>query len=148
MSKKIFKEREEKDGGEGWKSDSSNISHLSLLPDCSLEIKQPVLNDSQLYTCGSGALHSNVSLLKLELSERKDPEEGTIELHCFLSTFIGAFHCHNTVGIHIKWSTEDNTPINGLEEVFAAVGESVSLSCSSAPLLVLPWRGLWLKNHH
>ncbi|KAG7242149.1 hypothetical protein INR49_024195 [Caranx melampygus] len=163
-----------------------HISHLSLLPDCSLEIKQPVLNDSQLYTCGSGALHSNVSLLKLELSERKDPEEGTIELHCFLSTFIGAFHCHNTVGIHIKWSTEDNTPISGnrfdfknpsqcfskliinkkltdhhrkwkcqltqddelqatvshtttltdgLEEVFAAVGESVSLSCSSASSL-------------
>lgn len=35
-----------------------------------------------------------------------------IELQCFLNTYKGHIPCNNT-GIHIKWSTEDNTPING-----------------------------------
>ncbi|XP_022624217.1 uncharacterized protein LOC111238809 isoform X1 [Seriola dumerili] len=161
-----------------------DVPRHGLLKDCSLEINRPVRNDARLYTCGSGALNSSVSLQILELAENLDAAEGTIELHCFLNTYKGLFHCHNT-GIHIKWSTDDNTPINGNrfrfenptecfskliinkkltdhlrkwkcqlsqndvvkatvsyttitdgeEEVFAAVGESVSLSCSNASSL-------------
>ncbi|XP_071326369.1 uncharacterized protein cyp21a2 isoform X3 [Trachinotus anak] len=157
-------------------------TRLGLLKDCSLEINNPVLNDARLYTCGSGALNSSVSLLILEITENPTPAQGTIELHCFLNTYKGLFNCNNK-GIHIKWSSEDNTPINGnrfhfentaecfskliinkrqtdhhrrwkcqliqndevtaaisykttvtdgVEEVFAAVGDSLSLTCGNA----------------
>ncbi|XP_022624218.1 uncharacterized protein LOC111238809 isoform X2 [Seriola dumerili] len=67
-----------------------DVPRHGLLKDCSLEINRPVRNDARLYTCGSGALNSSVSLQILE---------------------------------------------HGEEEVFAAVGESVSLSCSNASSL-------------
>ncbi|XP_039973232.1 uncharacterized protein LOC120783905 isoform X2 [Xiphias gladius] len=158
-----------------------NLHRLGLLKDCSLEIHRPVLNDARFYSCYSGALSSGVSLQSLELTESSTPVEGTIELHCFLNRYKGHVGCNNTQ-IHIKWSTEDNTPINGnrfrfenpsecfskliinkkptdhrrkwkcqltqnnvikatvsyttivtdgVEEVFASAGESVSLSCGN-----------------
>lgn len=46
------------------------------------------------------------------VTESLPPEDDTIELHCFLNTYKGYRPCHNS-RIHIKWSTEDNTPLNG-----------------------------------
>ncbi|XP_045901209.1 uncharacterized protein LOC123968461 isoform X4 [Micropterus dolomieu] len=170
-----------------------NSLRLGLLKDCSLEINHLVLDDARLYSCDSGALNSSVSLQILELTERPTPADGTIELQCFLNTYKGHVACNNR-GIHIKWSTEDNTPLNGnrfhfetdsecfskliikkrltdhhrkwkcqltqndtfkaaisytttvkdgIEEVFAAVGESVSLSCSSTSSLGIGGRVEW-----
>ncbi|XP_047454902.1 uncharacterized protein LOC125016448 [Mugil cephalus] len=153
-----------------------------LLKDCSLEITHLDLNDTWFYSCQSGSLNSNVSLQLLEISESKSSKD-LIELHCFLNTFKGSI-CSKNDGTHIKWSAEDDTPINGsrfrvenecfsklfitkkptdhhrkwkchltqkdevkattsytttveggIEEVFAAVGESVSLTCSTTSLL-------------
>nr|XP_043890994.1 uncharacterized protein LOC122775240 isoform X1 [Solea senegalensis] len=168
-------------------------NRLDLLQDCSLRMNRPELNDARLYSCRSGTLESRVSLRILELTESPTPEEGTVELQCFLNTYKGHVPCNNT-GIHINWSTEDNTPINGdrfhiknpsecfskliikkkvtdhhrkwrcqvtekdvlkatishtttitdgVEEVFAAVGESVSLSCSHTSSLGLSDRVKW-----
>ncbi|XP_035020408.2 uncharacterized protein LOC118114205 isoform X2 [Hippoglossus stenolepis] len=162
-----------------------NVPRLGLLQDCSLEINRPVLSDAQLYSCDSGGLRSSVSLRILQLTERPAPAEGTVELQCFLNTYKGYVACDNPE-LHITWTAEDNTPINGnrfhfeklsdcfskliikkkltdhlrkwrcqvtqndvvkasishtttitdgVEEVFAAVGESVSLSCSSTSSL-------------
>ncbi|KAG7475841.1 hypothetical protein JOB18_038400 [Solea senegalensis] len=87
-------------------------NRLDLLQDCSLRMNRPELNDARLYSCRSGTLESRVSLRILELTESPTPEEGTVELQCFLNTYKGHVPCNNT-GIHINWSTEDNTPING-----------------------------------
>lgn len=46
------------------------------------------------------------------VAERSPPPVGTIELHCFLSTYKGYVPCNNR-GIHIKWSTGDDTPLHG-----------------------------------
>ncbi|XP_056237166.1 uncharacterized protein LOC130172445 isoform X2 [Seriola aureovittata] len=75
-----------------------DVPRHGLLKDCSLEINRPVRNDARLYTCGSGALNSSVSLQILE---------------------------------------------HGVEEVFAAVGESVSLSCSNASSLGVRGSAEW-----
>ncbi|XP_029361037.1 uncharacterized protein LOC115045473 [Echeneis naucrates] len=158
-----------------------DVSRFMLLEDCSLRINQPVHNDARLYTCDSGAVQSSVSLQILELVESSTPAEGTIQLQCFLNTYKGFFPCNNR-GVHLQWTTEDNTPLygkrfvsenstkcfsklnikkkitdhhrkwkchliqngmvqasigftttiqDGVEEVFAAVGESLSLSCGN-----------------
>ncbi|XP_026150049.1 uncharacterized protein LOC113122729 [Mastacembelus armatus] len=162
-----------------------DLGRFSLLKNCSLKINNLVLNDAKDYFCKSGALSSNVSLRIPEITENPTPAEDTVELHCFLNTFKGYRGCSNT-GILIKWTTEDDTPINGkrfsfdnpsecfskliiskkltdhqrkwkcqlmqndvikaaisytstitdgVEEVFAAAGESVSLSCSNTSSL-------------
>ncbi|XP_034731019.1 uncharacterized protein LOC117946764 [Etheostoma cragini] len=159
---------------------------FGLLKDCSLEINNLVLDDARLYSCHSQVFNSSVSLQILEVTESSTSENGIIELHCYLNTYRGlVFNCNNK-GIHIKWGTEDNTPLNGnrfyyknvsdcfsklfiterltdhhrkwkcqltqndtvkatitytttikdgIEEVFAAVGESVTLSCSNTSSL-------------
>ncbi|XP_055358941.1 uncharacterized protein LOC114842468 isoform X2 [Betta splendens] len=164
---------------------------LVLLQDCSLRIEQLEVNDARLYVCASGALSSNVSLQLLNITENPNVEEGKIELHCFLNKYRGLSTCKNT-GIHLNWTTEDNTPIHGnrfnfghpsecfskliinhkptdhhrkwkcrltqgdavkasvsytttvpdgVEEVFSAAGESVSLTCShtSSPGVGVVW---------
>ncbi|XP_008294731.1 uncharacterized protein LOC103368217 [Stegastes partitus] len=165
------------------------ISHrYGLLKDCSLEITHLELNDARLYSCDSGALNSSVLLQIPTITEKQTSAEDTIELQCFLNMFIGYVACDNSTGIHIEWSNEDGTPIegnrfefdnpsacfskllikkkptdhhrkwtcqlsqsdvvkatisytttveDGLEEVFAAVGESVSLKCSNTSCLGL-----------
>ncbi|XP_054477961.1 uncharacterized protein LOC129109844 isoform X2 [Anoplopoma fimbria] len=166
---------------------------LGLLKDCSLKINHLELNDARLYSCDSGKLNSTVSLHILEVTESSTPAEDTIELHCFLNSYKGLAHCNNK-GMRIKWSTGDNTPLNGnrfkfenpsecfskliitkkltdhhrkwkcqltqndtvkatisytttikdgIEEVFAAVGESVSLSCSNTSSLGVSGRVKW-----
>ncbi|TKS81933.1 hypothetical protein D9C73_016040 [Collichthys lucidus] len=169
-----------------------NVHRLSLLKDCSLQINHLESNDAQTYSCVSGSVYSNVVLYRLNISEVSTPEnDQKLELQCFLSThqgLVGTEKCNNR-GIRIKWSIEDNTPIDrkrfeiknsdpksdcfskliitkkktdhhrkwkcqlfqndtakaalsytttvkdGIEEVFAAVGESVSLSCSNTSSL-------------
>ncbi|KAM4581611.1 uncharacterized protein PAE49_006091 isoform 2-T2 [Odontesthes bonariensis] len=120
------------------------------------------------------------------VNEKQQPSEGTIELHCSLNMFGGLQYCKNNMGIHINWTSQDDTPINGdrfrfenpsvcfskliitkkptdhrrkwkchvaqndeikadisatttvkdgVEEVFVAVGESVSLTCSNTSSL-------------
>ncbi|KAK2844438.1 hypothetical protein Q5P01_011097 [Channa striata] len=151
-----------------------DVHRLILLRDCSLEIKHLELSDARLYFCEIGNIREN-----------PNAAEGKTELQCFLNDYKGHVVCNNT-GLHIKWSTEDNTPLNGnrfhfanpsecfskliinkkptdhrrkwkcqltqndvvkasisytttetdgVEEVFAAVGESVSLSCSNTSSL-------------
>ncbi|XP_026227978.1 uncharacterized protein LOC113170208 isoform X1 [Anabas testudineus] len=170
---------------------SPDRHRLVLLNDCSLQINHLMLNDARLYTCDSGTRNSSVSLQILEINENKRSSVEEIELQCFLNTYKGHGPC-NITGIHIKWSTEDSTPIkgnrfrienpsgcfskliikkkltdhhrkwkcqltqndvvkasishstsvfNGIEEVFATVGESVSLSCSniSSPGVSMMW---------
>ncbi|XP_068179737.1 uncharacterized protein [Antennarius striatus] len=158
---------------------------ISLQKDCSLVVNHLELNDARLYTCDSGAFSASISLQILELTESLIPMDGTIELQCFLNTYMGYVPCHNR-GIHIEWSTEDNTPLqgdrfhfespsecfskliinkkltdhhrkwkcqlflnntikatisyattveDGVEEVFTAVGESVSLTCGNTSLV-------------
>ncbi|XP_029308252.1 uncharacterized protein LOC115021757 isoform X2 [Cottoperca gobio] len=170
-----------------------NALRLGLLKDCSLKINRLVLDDARIYSCNSGLLNSNVSLQILAIAERSTPADSTIELQCFLNTYKGYVACSNT-GIHIKWSTEDNTPIHGdrfqfkhesecfskliitkkltdhhrkwkcqlthndmvqatitytttiqdgTEEVFTAVGESVSLSCSNTSSLSMSGLVKW-----
>lgn len=48
------------------------IPRLSLLKDCSLNIRRLMLDDARVYWCDSGALNSSVSLhiLERELSPR------------------------------------------------------------------------------
>ncbi|KAK1895299.1 Protein sidekick like [Dissostichus eleginoides] len=157
----------------------------ALLKDCSLKINHLVLDDARLYSCDNGVLNSNVSLEILKVVENPNPVEDTIELQCFLNMYRGLVACNNK-GIHIKWITEDNSPLNGdrfqfkypskcfskliitkkrtdhhrkwkcqltqndmvkatitytttikdgIEEVFTAVGESVSLSCRNTSSL-------------
>ncbi|XP_026040586.1 uncharacterized protein LOC113032125 isoform X1 [Astatotilapia calliptera] len=85
-----------------------------LLKDCSLQITQLVLNDARLYTCKSGTLKSSVSLRILCITERSLPaNDKKMELHCYLSTDKGADPCFNRKELHINWSSEDDTPING-----------------------------------
>ncbi|XP_068995811.1 uncharacterized protein [Embiotoca jacksoni] len=84
-----------------------------LLKDCSLEITHLVLNDAQLYSCHSETLNSNVSLQFLQLSRSSTAAEDMMELHCSLNTFKGHIGCTNSRGIHIKWSAEDDTSLNG-----------------------------------
>lgn len=43
-----------------------NVPRLSLLKDCSLNIRRLMLNDARVYSCDSGALNSSVSLHILE----------------------------------------------------------------------------------
>lgn len=48
------------------------------------------------------------------VTERSHPaNDKKMELHCYLSTDKGADPCFNHRELHINWSTEDNTPING-----------------------------------
>ncbi|XP_074510067.1 uncharacterized protein LOC141779222 [Sebastes fasciatus] len=167
---------------------------LGLLKDCSLQINHLVLDDARLYSCDSGVLNSSVSLQILEVAENLTPVDGKIELHCFLNMYKGLVTPCDNKGIHIKWSAEDNTPLNGnrfsfknasecfsklfitkkltdhhrkwkcqltqndtvkatisytttvkdgLEEVFAAVDESVSLSCGNTSSLAVGGRVKW-----
>ncbi|KAM9309730.1 uncharacterized protein KZ484_025700 [Pholidichthys leucotaenia] len=153
-----------------------------LLKDCSLQISNVVLNDARLYSCESGTLNANVSLQFLYISEKSSPAKDTLELHCYLNIFKGSVPCFNHKEIRIKWTTEDDTPLNesrfrikeesncfskliittketdhrrkwkchltqngtvkvaithmtavrdGVEEVFTAVGESLSLTCGN-----------------
>ncbi|XP_030606615.1 uncharacterized protein LOC115795003 [Archocentrus centrarchus] len=170
---------------------AANGHRYHLLKDCSLQITHLVLNDARLYTCKSETLSLNVSLWILCITEKAHPANATkLELHCYLSTYIGALPCPNHNGLRIEWSTEDDTPINGsrfaienphdcfskliidkkltdhhrtwkcqltqndsvkatlryvttvkdgLEEVFAAVGESVSLACGNTSSLGVKW---------
>ncbi|XP_030250557.1 uncharacterized protein LOC115567845 isoform X2 [Sparus aurata] len=169
-----------------------NALRLRLLKDCSLEIRQLLLNDARLYSCDNGALNSSVSLRILKVIE-SSTAENDIELECFLSTYVGLGPC-NTKGVHIKWTTEDGTPLkggrfhpqthtdcfskltitkkqtdhhrkwkcqlfqndtlkatvsytttvkDGIEEVFTAVSESVSLSCSSTSSLRMGGSVTW-----
>ncbi|TMS10767.1 hypothetical protein E3U43_019760 [Larimichthys crocea] len=163
-----------------------NVHRLSLLKNCSLQIHHLESNDAQTYSCVSGSVSSEVVLYRLNISEKSTENDQKLELQCFLSTHVGIVRkekCDR--GIHIKWSFEDNTPIDrnifdiktsdcsskltitkkktnhqrkwkcqlfqndtakaalsytttvkdGIEEVFAAVGESVSLSCSNTSSL-------------
>ncbi len=118
---------------------AENNPRLGLLKDCSLKISHLELEDARRYSCYNGALYSNVSLGILEgkllvksqiiylfmliklsqhisfnspVTKNLHPADGTIELHCFLNRFKGYVPCNNSM-IHIKWSTEDNTPLNG-----------------------------------
>ncbi|XP_015804498.3 uncharacterized protein [Nothobranchius furzeri] len=174
----------------GWFSDvvmdgrvTSADARYHLLKDCSLEIAQVKPDDAHMYTCQSGSLNSSVSLQILEVIESQTPAEGTIELHCYLNTFKGYVPCSRNSDIHIRWTDQNDEPLNGqrfrsetlsacfsklfitkkltdhhrtwkchvlqnnqikasvsyettveggLEEVFAAVGESVSLTCTSS----------------
>ncbi|XP_041799063.1 uncharacterized protein LOC121610833 [Chelmon rostratus] len=164
---------------------AKNVPRLGFLQDCSLRIHHLELNDARLYSCGSGPLNSSVLLQILKLTESSTPANGTIELQCYLNTFMGHGPC-NSRGIQIKWSSDDNTPLggnrfgvenpsacfskliirkkvtdhhrkwkcmlfqndtikatisytttvkDGVEEVFAAVGESVSLTCGNTSSL-------------
>ncbi|XP_026227980.1 uncharacterized protein LOC113170208 isoform X3 [Anabas testudineus] len=91
---------------------SPDRHRLVLLNDCSLQINHLMLNDARLYTCDSGTRNSSVSLQILEINENKRSSVEEIELQCFLNTYKGHGPC-NITGIHIKWSTEDSTPIKG-----------------------------------
>ncbi|KAM9723276.1 uncharacterized protein ACNS7B_018738 isoform 2-T2 [Menidia menidia] len=157
-----------------------------LLKDCSLEISRLAQDDACLYSCENGKHTSNVSLHLLEISENPKSGQNTMELQCWLNIFKGYHPCDKNSGIDIKWTTLDDTPIqgkrfefgdqspcfsklkifqkltdhhrkwkchvvqsdmikasvtytttvkDGVEEVFAAAGESVSLACSSTSSL-------------
>ncbi|KAL3980879.1 ubiquitin carboxyl-terminal hydrolase 5/13 [Sarotherodon galilaeus] len=175
----------------GEKPTAPNSHRYRLLKDCSLQITQLVLNDARLYTCKSGTLKSSVSLRILCITEKSLPaNDKKMELHCYLSTEKGVDPCFNHKELHIKWSTEDDTPINGsrfaikhpyncfskliiekkltdhhrkwrchltqnglvkatisytttvedgLEEVFATVGESVLLTCGNTSSPDMKW---------
>ncbi|XP_073340702.1 uncharacterized protein [Pagrus major] len=167
-----------------------NDLRLRLLKDCSLEINQLVLNDARQYSCDNGALNSSVSLQILKVTETHAQKD--IELQCYPSTYVGQGQCSTRV--HFKWTTEDNTPLNGgrfqpenrgpclsqlniakkttdhhrkwkcqlfqndtlkatasytttvkdgIEEVFTAVGESVSLSCGNTSSLGVSGSVAW-----
>ncbi|XP_029958654.1 uncharacterized protein LOC115396775 isoform X2 [Salarias fasciatus] len=163
---------------------TKTVHRHKLMRNCSLQIAGLLLSDAQLYTCDSGKINSSVSLKILQVTEKADPATGTIELHCFLSSYKGYEACDNSTGVHIRWSSEDGSPLNGdrfrfdypshcfskliiakkptdhrrkwkchlthdhvltvtsytttvkdgLEEVVAAVGQSVSLSCNTSSL--------------
>lgn len=50
---------------------AANERRLLLLKDCSLQITHLVNDDARVYTCGSGSLHSNVTL---QLLQRKSTD--------------------------------------------------------------------------
>ncbi|GLD63552.1 casein kinase II subunit beta-like protein [Lates japonicus] len=68
-----------------------SFDRLSLLSDCSLKIYHPALDDARLYSCDSGSLKSGVLLLIPEIAENPTPQEGRIELQCFLNNYKGLF---------------------------------------------------------
>ena len=51
---------------------------------------------------------------------REIPKAGeiTMELHCFLNTFKGYVPCDGDTGLQIKWTADDDTPINGKRFTF------------------------------
>ncbi|XP_047216214.1 uncharacterized protein LOC124865282 isoform X3 [Girardinichthys multiradiatus] len=102
----------------------------NLLKDCSLEIPKMERHDAKLYTCESGALNSSVSLRFLDMTDHHR-----------------AWKCQVTQNDVVKAIASYKTTItDGLEEVFAAVGESVSLLCRNTFSLRLEDSIEWTLN--
>lgn len=53
-----------------------------------------------------------ISFCHPSVTEKPTFEKDKIELQCFLDTYKGHVPCSDR-DIHIKWTTEDNIPING-----------------------------------
>lgn len=62
-------------------------------------------------------VNKNITMLTFfypPVTERSLPaNDKKMELHCYLSTDKGADPCFNRKELHINWSSEDDTPING-----------------------------------
>lgn len=67
-------------------------------------------------------LHHNFSS---PVTESLVPADDILELQCFLNTYKGHLSCKNR-GMHIEWSSEDNTPLKGSRFTFVNPSECFS----------------------
>ncbi|XP_035620802.2 uncharacterized protein LOC118377980 isoform X2 [Oncorhynchus keta] len=152
---------------------SGRASRLKVGHDCSLHIQTLEIDDGRVYTCGDGATSSSVSLqllnslvpqcndseIKLNwLNEANTVLQGerfqTERSSACLSTLTirgvrktdhhRKWRCQLIEGEVVKTSLSYTTEITGgIEEVFVAVGESVSLPCATHSSLEVGSRFQW-----
>ncbi|XP_036071646.1 uncharacterized protein LOC112143606 isoform X2 [Oryzias melastigma] len=145
-----------------------------ILQDCSLEIAHVLLEDAQLYMCSDGVVNTSISLRFLErfrdcgsnsgvrirwTNQDNSPLQGdrfTLESSspCLSKLVITkkqtdhhrTWKCQVDQNDQLKVVSYTSTITDGLEEVFAAVGESVSLPCSSNFSFTSPSDIKWTIN--
>ncbi|XP_041725333.1 uncharacterized protein LOC121555561 isoform X2 [Coregonus clupeaformis] len=105
-------------------------SRLKVGHDCSLQIQPLEIDDGRVYTCEDGATSSRVSLHLLNSVKKTDHHR--------------KWRCQLIEGKVVKTSLSYTIEIaGGIEEVFVAVGESVSLPCVTHSSLEVGSRFQW-----
>lgn len=82
---------------------------MQVFPFIFLNVSKLVGESNRILETMTTVLHRTFSS---PVTESSTPADGTLELHCFLNTYKGHLPCSNR-GMHIEWSSEDDTPLKG-----------------------------------
>lgn len=95
---------------------------MQVFPFIFLNVSKLSRESSHILKMMTTVLHHTFSL---PVTESSAPADGTLELHCFLNTYKGHLRCDNR-GMHIEWSSEDNTPLKRGRFSFENISECFS----------------------